>query len=137
MFIVFTSYNFDMETHAYECETKEEAVNVMRKIFWNAVRTEEEESINGLDEDKSYIDEESGYAKIVWDNGDDGSPNDGYMEINVTETEKYKEPSGKDRRQFHTSCEGTRADEGQMARTFRKRQTGLSGDRKRKGKVHL
>ena len=91
MFIVFTSYNFDMETHAYECETKEEAVNVMRKIFWYSVRTEEEESINGLDEAKSYIDEESGYAKIVWDNGDDGSPNDGYMEINVTETEKYKE----------------------------------------------
>lgn len=33
MFIVFTSYNFDMETHAYECKTKEEAVDVMRKIF--------------------------------------------------------------------------------------------------------
>lgn len=89
MFIVFTSYNFDMETHAYECETREEAVDVMRKIFWNTVRTEEKESIYGLDEDESYIDEESSYAKIVWDNGDDGSPNDEYMEINVTETEKF------------------------------------------------
>lgn len=89
MFIVFTSYNFDMETHAYECKTRKEAVDVMRKIFWSAVRTEEKESIYGLDEDESYIDEDSGYAKIVWDNGDDGSPNDEYMEINVTETEKF------------------------------------------------
>ena len=89
MFIVFTSYNFDMETHAYECGTREEAVDVMIKIFENAVGTEEKESIYGLVEDESYVDEDSGYAKIVWDSGDLGFPYYEYMEINVTETEKF------------------------------------------------
>lgn len=86
MFIVFTSYNFDMETHAYECKTKEEAVDVMRKIFWNAVRTEEKESAVALNENGTFIDEESGYAKILWGN-DDGMADEDNMEIRVAEVE--------------------------------------------------
>ena len=84
MFIVFTSYNFDMETHAYECETREEALEIMHEIF----KTETEESC-GVNKDETYIEDTFNYAKITWSNNN-GTITDDYMEINVVETEKYR-----------------------------------------------
>lgn len=86
MWCVVTSYSFDMEFHVYGCKTRDEAVSLMRKIFWNTVRTEERESAVALNENGTFIDEESGYAKILWGN-DDGMADKDNMEIRVAEVE--------------------------------------------------
>ena len=92
MWCVAVSYNFDLEFHAYICETKKEAERVFRDIYDRTVQTEMKESTHGLDMDKTSIDEVFGYAVITWNNGDDGDWQQDKMEINLCEMETYRTP---------------------------------------------
>lgn len=86
MWCVVTSYSFDMEFHVYGCKTRDEAIGLMRKIFWDTVKTEEKESAVGLDRNGTFVDEESGYAKILWRSTNVRDDEDN-MEIRVAEVE--------------------------------------------------
>ena len=50
--------------------TREECTAKAARLFWQDVRTEREESVIGIDNDKTTWDSEEGYGEICYRNGD-------------------------------------------------------------------